>query len=139
MAVIEQMSLRDRMELLSLTDGNPQKLLRETLAGSTYSFAGVEASGAVIVVGGAINGRVWMIASEAGLERHKRQFLRQSKAEVAEMLKLWPVLRTRVDERWIKSLRWLRWLGFRECGTGEFAGRRFRQMEIAAERSAEAA
>ena len=140
--LLSQLSERDRDELFELAGNTAavSELLIGMILSSVWSFMAIEESGVVICMGGVTGGKgavtgggqAWMIASEAGLERHRKQFLRVSRNEIEALLTRWPRLRAFVDERWTKSLRWLSWLGFTDKGGGEYCGRRFRVMEIGA-------
>lgn len=57
------------------------------------------------------NGIVWMLGSDL-IEQHPKHFLRRCRAEVAVMARNYDVLHNWVDDRNVKSIRWLRWLGF---------------------------
>ncbi|MDY0884894.1 hypothetical protein ACFPL7_05695 [Dongia soli] len=57
-------------------------------------------------------GRPWMLTSDL-LLREQRIFLRHCRDFVAEMLDIFPVLANWVDARYIGSIKWLHWMGFR--------------------------
>lgn len=53
----------------------------------------------------------WLLTTEL-VERHKKRFLRECRAQVAEMRAVAPVLSNLVDGRYAGACRLLRWLGF---------------------------
>jgi hypothetical protein len=54
---------------------------------------------------------VWCLTG-TGVERHRKDFARVSRAGVAALIARYPVLFADVDARYARSLRWVRWLGF---------------------------
>lgn len=70
--------------------------------------------GGVFPVGSALvpAGETWMIHTP-GIERHRKAFLRESRRTVHGWLDRFLVLSDFVDVRDGKTLRWLRWIGFR--------------------------
>lgn len=56
-------------------------------------------------------GRPWLLASKE-FERHASRFLRRNREYINEIRRQYPVLENWVDHRNVKSIRWLRWLGF---------------------------
>jgi GNAT superfamily N-acetyltransferase len=53
----------------------------------------------------------WLVTGRP-VDRHKRAFLRLTRAGVARMLRQFPVLINHVHAEYTEALRWLRWLGF---------------------------
>lgn len=53
----------------------------------------------------------WMLTGR-GVERWKRTLMRESAAFIARVSLLYPYLSNRVDARYSRALRWVRWLGF---------------------------
>lgn len=53
----------------------------------------------------------WMLGSRV-LDRHKKSFLIYSKRYIEEARKDYPHMVNYVDSRYIKAVRWLKWLGF---------------------------
>lgn len=76
------------------------------LGGRPFCMWGVEAAS---LIGGV--GYPWLLGS-AVLDRFPRDFLRESRAGLAEMLETFERLDVFVDARYAKAVRWLRWLGF---------------------------
>lgn len=126
-----RMSADDLSELTLLAHGAPTRHIEAAAMNSVASFAACAPQGVVAVGGMTSTGYAWMIAS-ADLGQHKKALLRESRVQLAKWLELFPVVRTRVDERYVKSLRWLKWLGFEPVGEGEFMGRRYRELEARA-------
>jgi hypothetical protein len=118
----------DFAELVALTDMRPADALSFALEKSAYSFCAFDEEDQPIALGGIRHlapGRplIWMIAATSKLERQKKAFLQLSRAEFAIIRRIYPQLRTFVDSRWTKSIRWLEWLGFRKEGEAEVSGR----------------
>jgi len=53
----------------------------------------------------------WLITGRP-VDRHKREFLRLTRARVEEMKRRYPVMVNWVHAEYRESLRWLAWLGF---------------------------
>ena len=56
-------------------------------------------------------GSPWLIAAK-GVEKVQRQFIRECRDYLKEMLRVYPELRNYVDVRNNASIRWLEWMGF---------------------------
>jgi hypothetical protein len=52
------------------------------------------------------------MVAQPGLARHPKRLLRESRAQLVVMRRLYPVLENFVSCDYPKSLRWLAWLGF---------------------------
>lgn len=65
--------------------------------------------GTVSILGGI--GGPWMLSTPL-VERMPRDFLRESRRQVAEMRAAFPVLVGFVDARYRGAVRWMQWLGF---------------------------
>lgn len=76
------------------------------LGGRPFCMWGVEAAS---LIGGV--GYPWLLGSPL-LDRFPRDFLRESRAGLAEMLETFERLEVFVDARYGKTARWMRWLGF---------------------------
>lgn len=130
----EALSSADRSELGVLSSGDPLGSLRAILDNADYSFAYL-VDEKPVVMGGLVLGdspTVWMIASTPRLEQVKKAFLHYSKVELKAMRALAgdrPV-RSYVDRRWRKSLRWMGWLGFEEVGEVEWQARIGKILEL---------
>lgn len=97
----------------------PAAALRTAVRDSLYGWCGQE-NDVPLCLGGLLpmsaigdEGLVWMVAQPA-LGRHPKQFLRESKRIVDEMLRIRPVLVQAEPVDRERDLRWLRWLGFEE-------------------------
>jgi len=123
----------DLAELACLSQGNPIRALLRVLDRSTYSFCARDDRNHVVFVGGVMLDDppyLWMMAAAGAVARDKKGFLRTTRAELGEILSRWPTLQCAVDDRWVKSLRWLKWLGFVKVGDREAFGRHGSLMEI---------
>lgn len=56
-------------------------------------------------------GGPWLLSTRS-LERHKKEFLRRSRPEIAAMHRQFPILRGLVDRRYTGAVRWIGWMGF---------------------------
>ena len=73
--------------------------------------------GKPMCVGGVVkNGLAWMIATPE-LNRHKKFFLRTSLIGMKIIRAAFPSGTAMVDITYVRSIRWLKWLGFVEKGT----------------------
>jgi len=107
----------DRREVESLGH-SPESGLLESFRRSLWSRVALTPSGqpicawglGLISTLGGIGGP-WMLSTRL-IERHHKDFLRESRRQVAEMRRLCPVLRGLVDARYQGAVRWLGWLGF---------------------------
>ena len=116
--LVALMAPKDLAVFAELGEGDPAAVIRDGIARSVMTWCGREDGaplciGGVIPIGGVLSdeGLIWMV-SQPGLERHKKRFLRESRAGLARARAMYPVLRNFVDARYPKSLRWLGWLGF---------------------------
>lgn len=55
--------------------------------------------------------RVWLLGTDA-VPKHRMTFLRASRRFLPRVLERFPHLRNWCDASYVKSLRWLKWLGF---------------------------
>lgn len=107
----------DRAEVEALTGRDPREALVESVERSALAWAGL-ADGELVCLFGVVpmtltgvTGVPWLLGSDA-VTRYGRPFLRRNRFYVAEMLRVFPVLRNVVDARNTVSIRWLAWLGF---------------------------
>jgi hypothetical protein len=126
-ALVEGMSSADRTEMVALSQGDPCEAIRLALSKSNYSFCWMTDEGRPAAIGGLNFGEdssaypvfIWMVASTPRLERSKKAFLEVSRDELrsAQAAADHRKIVSAVDERWRKSIRWLKWLGFKETGS----------------------
>lgn len=57
-------------------------------------------------------GAVWMLSGYAVDMASPLVFLRRCRAELEQLLARWPKLINAIDARYVRSVRWARWLGF---------------------------
>lgn len=69
-----------------------------------------------------VDGRVWMVSTPA-VEKARKFYLRTTRAVADEMQAHLPVMRTFIDVRYARSLRWVKWLGFEIGEPTEWMGR----------------
>jgi RimJ/RimL family protein N-acetyltransferase len=125
-ALIEAMSSADRTELIALSQGKPVDAIQLALSKSVYSFCWMTSKGDPTAIGGVNAGDNltdcpifgWMVASTPRLYQLKKSFLQMSQAELQSVQATFAQRRlvTAVDERWRKSIKVLKWLGFHETG-----------------------
>lgn len=107
----------DRQEVWASSRSTPEQALTKGLAVSSRAwtvFFGDEVAAMWGVSPAAILGSTgvpWLLSSPA-VDRHPVTFLRHSRALVDDLHDGFPVLRNYVDARYIRCIRWLRWLGF---------------------------
>lgn len=57
---------------------------------------------------------MWMLGTDL-VPKHPRELLRGSKSFVEHIQSKYPLLECLVDKRYEKAVRWIEWMGFREC------------------------
>ena len=91
--------------------------LLESVNVSLFALAALEDGVPIALFGVAADdmmgstGRPWMLTT-AEVERHKKQFLRDSRHWIENVQVMYPSLENWVDARYERAIRWLRWLGF---------------------------
>lgn len=107
----------DVAELLAGSGMTPAQVLDYGLRVSAMVYTGLVDGVPVCVFGvspaSALTGKgcPWMVATP-GLEPVARRFALASRGVLEEMLAVFPVLINFVDNRNVKAIRWLGWLGF---------------------------
>ncbi len=130
-ALIEAMSSADQTELATLAGGDPDGAIYAAVERSSYSFCCMMGESPA-AIGGLIHhsdgspSHAWMVASTPRLEREKKSFLKISREELGEIKRHSDAHKiiTVVDQRWRKSIRWLKWLGFEDTGLEVKVGHR---------------
>lgn len=95
----------------------PEEALNASLALSPKAWTAIVDSTPVCMFGAAAvsplskRGIPWFLASTR-LERHRKPFLRHSRAQLDVMATDFPTLSNWVDARNLAAIRWLKWLGF---------------------------
>lgn len=107
----------DRMELEALSQAPPQWALTRGLALSDHTWEAFldhfpVAMGGLTLRPAGEPATVWMVACTHLLHRHRLSFSRASRQHFEEMKLIAPHMRTNVDITWVKSVLWLKWLGF---------------------------
>ena len=98
----------------------PEQALTLGYISSVYCQSIIDAHGHVIAMFGItplsdVMGQIWMLGS-TGLQKVSRIFLRQNKAEIDKMNKMYPHLCNVIDSRNVAHLRWIKWCGFKILG-----------------------
>lgn len=117
-----QMRFADAEECAALGFSGPLEALQRSLAdsslartmiinGQVAAMFGVVPLESKTALGPPVKGVVWLLTGEA-IDKHKKEFVRWSKAAVATLLEHCPVLCNIVDGRYTGALRWARWIGF---------------------------
>lgn len=57
---------------------------------------------------------MWMLGTDL-VPKHPRELLRGSKSFVEHIQSKYPLLECLVDKRYEKAVRWIKWMGFKEC------------------------
>lgn len=134
--MLVNMTGSDRSELTLLSNGRPLEVLAEAITQSYYSFVythpdlGPVALGGLCAVPAADISLVWMVAASNILYHHRKSFLKTSREETTRLLAIAPRLQAKVDRRWNKSIKWLRWLGYEQVGEFELMRRPGVVMEV---------
>lgn len=117
-ALVADMRPADRLELEASHGADPQKAVQRAVDISTISWA-VEAGGALIMLGGVAPvsmlggvGSPWMLGTNL-LDRSPGALTRVGVQYLQVVKGLYPELENYVDARNVKSIRWLRRLGFK--------------------------
>ncbi|EKT4522798.1 hypothetical protein QEM13_002041 [Pseudomonas putida] len=113
--VVANVRMQDRIEFECLRGLSVEEELRYSISESLNARAFV-VDGRVIAMFGDIKlndnvGVPWLISTTA-VDRYARPFLVACDREVAAMRQRYKVLINYTDARYVKALRWLRWLGF---------------------------
>jgi hypothetical protein len=107
----------DVVELWAQARETPASAMRRGMASGVFAFTGLVDDEPILMFGvtpASLLGGVgcpWMVGS-GRLERNARVFVPACRGVVAEMNRMFPVLRNFVDERNTLAVRWLDWLGF---------------------------
>lgn len=108
----------DVREILACSGRDPDVALELSFLSSSFCWA-AEKHGQVVAIFGVAgacvmseNGSPWMLGSEE-LDRCGIEIVRVSRYYVTLMKSHFPHLENYVDARQKKSIRWLRWLGFK--------------------------
>lgn len=127
----------DREEILASHGLCPVQGLLQSVACSTHLRSFVYRGDAFAILGAgaesayAETGYPWLLGTPA-IETHQRWFLRQTKLQIAAMLRRHIFLENWVDARNITSIKWLEWLGFTLHDPQPYglAGMPFRHFEL---------
>jgi hypothetical protein len=117
-ALLALMAPKDVAAFAALGVGDPGSVIKAGIRASTYAWCALDGC-EPLCIGGVVPdstllgdvGRPWQV-SQPGLERHKKRFLRESRAQLAILRRHYPALSNYVSCDYPKSLRWLGWLGF---------------------------
>jgi hypothetical protein len=108
----------DARELAALGIADVPAKLSEGIERSIWSQAYLIDGEVAALVGlaaasllGSSEGIPWLITGKP-VDRHKKLFLRETRAGVERMKAAYPVLRNIVHAEYHQTIRWLRWLGF---------------------------
>jgi len=136
-AFVMDMKPDDLEEMHRLSGSWAEDALRDVTERSVHTFAGLM-DGIPLFLGGVVPlddvsiGRAWMLGNP-GIEKAKKFYLRETRLQVRNMLLLFAKIVVYVDDRYTRSLRWLRWLGFTQVQTYLMDGRRVLLFEKVAD------
>ena len=99
----------DAFQSLTLSLARSNFATTARIDGRVLAMFGVVPLGGTLVAPEA--GWAWVLTSEL-VERHPREFYRESKRVLAEMVRRFPVLVNQVDGRYTRAHAWLKALGF---------------------------
>lgn len=122
-AIIPNLRAHDRktIERLRL---DPVALLRRTFDNGSPMFTATE-DGAPVCMWGLekksllSSWMLWMLTTDA-IDENPVRFLRESRKIIKSLSSAYGTIEGMVDSDFEISIRWLRWLGFREVHEGEF-------------------
>ena len=107
----------DRDEILAVTNRDVEEVLLESLQHSVLAWTG-RVNGELLCVFGVVslglmtgNGIPWLLGS-GHIDKYARTFMRQTKPYMKKMRRVCPTMINYVDVRNIKSIAWLKRLGF---------------------------
>lgn len=133
----ETMRQADVDEIWASSYSTPQSALSCAMRSSLQVWTGL-IDGQVACMFGVVpqsmmggTGFAWMLGSDL-VERHQKLFLRRCRENVRMMAEQFDYLHNYVDDRNVKAIRWLKWLGF-EMGDPEpfgVLGLPFRHFEM---------
>ena len=109
-AIVPLMSEFDRGELEALA-GDPVQCMINVVRQSIICRCALIEDQPAFLGGGSTDGLVWMISTPA-VAKARKFYLRTTRFVADEMQALLPVMRTQIDVRYCRSLRWVQWLGF---------------------------
>jgi len=132
--LVRLMSDRALAAFAALGAGDPVETIRAGVRASMYAWCALDGEdplciGGVVPDGPLLGdvGRPWMV-SQPALARHPKRLLRESRARLAVIRRMYPVLTNFVSCDYPKSLRWLAWLGFAVGGEELVLGTRVRRV-----------
>lgn len=113
----------DRRELQA-AEGDAEMAVTRGWLGSSYCFAGVDARGRTLGLFGVFRENAhwwcpWLVGTEA-LDDYPRDVARLSVSLFPRLRERFPNMRNYVDSRNVRSIRWLRRLGFNFSGPAPY-------------------
>jgi hypothetical protein len=115
--IASAMRQEDAAECLAGCGLDPYAVLLRSLAISANAWTVLKGEEPVAMLGVArksalsLVGVPWLLGAE-GFSGARRFIVHYSKEIVATMLRYYPRLENMVDARYVKSVRWIRWMGF---------------------------
>lgn len=116
-AIARKPRFADKMELWAMARMTPYEGLKRGLQKSDFAYTGFVQGVPICMWGVAPSaplgrmGTPWMIGSWE-LDRHAKTFVKECRKYIDEMFRDYELLRNFVDVRNVKSINWLRWMGF---------------------------
>ncbi|KAF0146655.1 MAG: hypothetical protein FD153_2 [Rhodospirillaceae bacterium] len=107
----------DRDEVWASGHMTPEEALRRSLRLSTHAWTLFIEDEPLAMWGVApLNllagvGAPWLLSTDA-VDRYPRAFLRHCRSRFSDLFRVYPILRSYVDDRHTVAKRWLAWLGF---------------------------
>lgn len=117
-SIADDMRQADAEEVWASNHHTPLQSMMKGWGLSDVSTVAIDDTGEPLVMIGLVkrdvltgSGVVWMLGSNRAL-KHKKEFFRQTKPIIDEMLTICPRLCNMVHSKNTNSILWLRWLGF---------------------------
>jgi len=118
--IANNMREADRLEIAAMGRSDPLRAVNTSLKMSKKAWTAILDDEPILMFGVApISeltglGSPWLLSTD-GITKVKRQFIRECRFYVDELLDCYPRLANKVDCRNEVSIRWLKWLGFKFC------------------------
>ena len=126
-AIATRTRAADRAELWAAACHTPEQTMANSLKLSEMAWTGL-IDGVPVCMFGVVEasilgnvGRPWMVGTDM-LDRYPFVFLRRCRGCVKEMLAKFSTLENYVDQRNVRAIQWLMWLGFKVSIPGEPMG-----------------
>lgn len=114
--IVAAMREHEKMEFAVIQE-DPIKLIKDSLERSDVAWSAF-VDGQIVCMWGIkresliTGGHIWLVTTPL-VEKHARRFLRENRRVVREAVKTYYLLYGYVDAAYLKSCKWMEWLGFK--------------------------